>query len=280
MKRVSIGCWSIERWFAVLIVGGVVCSWAALPAKADEWSKTYNLTGKPDLRVDTSDANIHVSTWEQNTIEAKVTTARYKIGGDGIRIEERQTGDEVEIDVRFPHSHGITINWGEHGSHRVDVDIHMPREGRVDLHTGDGEITLGNFKGEMQLRSGDGSQELDQVDGKLRATTGDGHIRANGRFDELELKTGDGRVEARANAGSILATGWRLESGDGSVTLDVPETFAADVDLHTGDGHIDLEMPVTTEGKIREHEIHGKINGGGNLLVIHTGDGSIRLRKS
>jgi DUF4097 and DUF4098 domain-containing protein YvlB len=261
-----------------LILGGFLCSWASLPARADEWSKTYTLTGKPDLRVDTSDANIHVSTWDQNTIEAKVTTTRYKIGDDGIRIEEHQTGDAVEIDVHYPH-HGVTINWGNSSSQRVDIEIHMPREGRVDLHTGDGKIDLANVKGEMQLRSGDGSQELDGVDGKLRATTGDGHIRANGRFDELDLKTGDGRVEARALAGSSLATGWRLESGDGTVTLEVPENLAADVDLHTGDGHIDLDMPVTTEGKIREGEVHGKLNGGGNLLLIHTGDGSIRLRK-
>jgi DUF4097 and DUF4098 domain-containing protein YvlB len=276
MKRIGI-----ERWlFTVLVVGGFVCSWAALPARADEWSKIYTLTGKPDLRVDTSDANIHVSTWDQNTIEAKVTTTRYKIGGDGIRIEEHQTGNVVEIDVRYPHSHGVTIDWGNHGSHRVDIDIHMPREGRVDLHTGDGKIELGNFKGEMQLRSGDGSLEIDGVDGKLRATTGDGHIRANGRFDELDLKTGDGRVDARATAGSALAMGWRLESGDGTVTLEVPENLAADVDLHTGDGHIDLDMPVTAAGKIRQNEVRGKLNGGGNLLVIHTGDGSIRLRKS
>jgi DUF4097 and DUF4098 domain-containing protein YvlB len=117
------------------------------------------------------------------------------------------------------------------------------------------------------------------VDGKLHATTGDGHIRASGRFDELELKTGDGRLEARAGSGSTLTSGWRLESGDGAVTLEVPETLAADVDLHTGDGHIDLDMPITTQGKIRENEVRGKLHGGGNLLVIHTGDGSIRLRK-
>jgi DUF4097 and DUF4098 domain-containing protein YvlB len=273
MKRTDI-----ERWLLMALMVGVVCAWAAVPARADEWSKTYTLTGKPDLRVDTSDANIHVTTWDQNTIEARVTTTRYKIGDDGIRIDEHQSGDSVEIDVRYPHTHGfsITINGG---NHRVDIEIRMPREGRVDLHTGDGKIELADFKGDMDLRSGDGSQEIDSVDGKLRATTGDGHIRANGRFDELELKTGDGRVEARATAGSALAASWRLESGDGTVTLEVPETLAADVDLHTGDGHIDLEMPVTTEGKIREGEVRGKLNGGGNLLVIHTGDGSIRLRK-
>jgi hypothetical protein len=274
MKRLSI-----ERWlFTGLVLSGFVGLLAAVQARADDWSKTYTLTGKPDLRIDTSDANIQVSTWDQNTIEARVTTTRYKIGGDGIRIEEHQSGDMVEIEVRYPHyrGFGITINGG---NHRVDIDVHMPREGRVDLHTGDGKIELGSFKGDMQLRSGDGSQEIDSVDGKLRATTGDGHIRANGRFDQLELKTGDGRVDARAAAGSTLAMGWRLETGDGTVTLEVPESLAADVDLHTGDGHIDLDMPVTTEGKIRQNEIHGKLNGGGNLLVIHTGDGSIRLRK-
>jgi len=229
--------------------------------------------------VDTSDANIHVSTWDQKTIEAKVTTERYKIGDDGIRIEERQTGDTVEINVHFPRSQGVTIDWGNHSNRRVDINIQMPRQGRVDLHTGDGHIDLANFKGEMQLHSGDGSQDLDSVDGKLRATTGDGHIRAHGRFDELDLKTGDGHVDAQAMAGSALAASWRLETGDGSVTLGVPENLGADVDLHTGDGHIDLDLPITTEGKIHEGEVRGKLNGGGNLLVIHTGDGSIRLRK-
>ena len=58
-------------------------------------------------------------------------------------------------------------------------------------------------------------------------------------------------MDVRAANGSSLAAGWRLETGDGSVTLEVPETLAADVDLHTGDGHIDLDMPVTTEGNVR-----------------------------
>jgi hypothetical protein len=272
MKRMGVECWLVVG----LVVGGF-CLGGVLPARADDWSKTYTISGKADLRVDTSDANIHVSTWDSSTIAARVTTTHYKIGGDGIQIAEHQSGDVVEIDVRYPHhGFGITIDGG---SRRVEIEIHMPREGRVDLHTGDGRIELAGLKGEMLLRSGDGAQEVDGVEGKLRAVTGDGHIRANGRFEELDLKTGDGSVEARAAAGSTLASGWRLESGDGSVTLEVPENLAADVDLHTGDGHIDLDMPVTTTGKIRENEVHGKLNGGGNLLTIHTGDGSIRLRK-
>jgi DUF4097 and DUF4098 domain-containing protein YvlB len=249
---------------------------AALPAWADEWSKTYNLSGKPNLRVETSDANIRVSTWDQNTIEAKVITTRYKIGEDGIRIEEHQNGDSVEIEVRYPH-HNFNIEWGQH---KVDILIQMPREGKVNLRTGDGKIEIAGLKGEMDLHSGDGSESLDGVDGKLHADTSDGHIHADGRFDELDVKTGDGHVEVRAAAGSSLSAGWRLETGDGNVTLEIPADLAADVDLHTGDGHIDLDMPVATSGQMRENEVRGKLNGGGNSLTIHTGDGSIHLRKS
>jgi len=251
---------------------------AVFPARAEEWSKTYNISGKPELRVETSDANIRVTTWDQNTIEAKVTTSHYKIGEGGIRVEEHQSGDSVEIDVHFPHNISVGfmhVDWG----HKVDIIIQMPREGKVNLQTGDGKIELAGLKGEMKLHTGDGSVNLEGVDGNLHASTGDGHINAQGRFDDLELKTGDGHVNARATSGSTLSTNWRLETGDGSVSLEVPAELAADVDLHTSDGHIDLDMPITTEGKIRENEIHGKLNGGGSLLTIHTGDGSIHLRK-
>lgn len=256
---------------AVLVV--IVIS--VLPAHADEWSKTYSLTGKPDLRIETSDANIRVTTWDQPRIEAKVISARYKIGEGGVRVEERQNGDSVEIGVHYSH-HGISIEWGER---RVDIIIQMPREGRVNLRTGDGKIDVAGLKGDMDLHSGDGSENLEAVDGRLHASTGDGHITAQGRFDELDLKTGDGHVEVRAAGGSSLATGWRLETGDGNVSLEVPEGLAADVNLHTSDGHIDLDLPITTEGQISQGEIHGKLNGGGSQLTIRTGDGSIHLRK-
>ncbi|PYX94427.1 MAG: hypothetical protein DMG71_12495, partial [Acidobacteria bacterium] len=66
----------------------------------------------------------------------------------------------------------------------------------------------------------------------------------------------------------------------GSITLQVPQTLAADVDLHTNDGHITVEVPVSVEGGLGGKRIRGKINGGGNLVTIHSGDGSIRLEKS
>ena len=245
-------------------------------AWADEWSRTYNIIGKAELKVDTTDAGITVDTWDKNTIEAHVTTRNYKIGEGGITIEDRQAGDAVAIELRFPHEY---FGHSFHGNRSVEISIHMPKQGQVKLHTGDGSIHLSNLKGNMELDSGDGSVEVEGVDGALHAHTGDGHIRADGRFDGLEIKTGDGKVNTRAETGSTLGeTGWEVETGDGSVTLEIPSNLAANVDLQSGDGHINLEIPLTVEGRLKENHLQGRMNGGGPLLRVHTGDGSIALK--
>lgn len=255
-----------------------LCLAVAPSVQAEQWSKTYTLTGKPDLRVETTDANIRVDTWDQNTIAATVTTDGWKIGERGVKVLEHQTGDSVEIQVRLPRE--VCIVCVNIRSHRVDVEIRVPREGRINLRTGDGSIRLTSFKGIMEIQSGDGGQDIEAVDGILKARTGDGHLKATGRFDGLELSSGDGRIEAQALAGSSVGSGWDVRAGDGAVSLQLPDSFAADLDLHTGDGHITLDMPVSVEGRLGSNNIRGKLNGGGSLLTIHTGDGAIRLEKS
>jgi len=259
------------RWAALLMIV------AAGMARAEEWSKTFAITTRPDLRVETTDANLHVETWDQKQIAVQVTTERAPIGPEGVTVIEHQTGDSVEIEIHLSRS--MSWNIGFHHSRRVDVYIHMPREGSINLHTGDGSISLSGFKGNIQTRSGDGSQDLDSVEGMLRASAGDGHIRAAGRFDVLEVGTGDGRIDVRVLPGSTINSSWRLTAGDGSITLQLPENLAADLNLHTGDGHITLDMPLTVDGRLGRNDVHGKLNGGGNPVTVHTGDGSIVLEK-
>jgi len=249
----------------------------SLLAQGEEWKKAFPIAGQAELRVETSDANIRVDTWDQRSIEARVTSEKWGVGQGGIQVYDHQTGDAVEIEVRFPHA----VEIFSMGSRRTLIEIHMPRAGKVRLHTGDGEIRLRDVKGDLDLESGDGRVEVEGADGVLRAHSEDGLIRARGRFDNLDISTGDGRIEAEAMAGSTIGKGWNLKTGDGGVTLSLPENFAAEIVLRTGDGHITLDMPVTVEGRYDDRNIHGKLNGGGSgLLNVHTGDGSIRLGKS
>ena len=265
----------MRRIFWLMVGVGLLSVLSAL-AHAEDWSKTFPISGTADLRVETSDAQIHVDTWDEKKIEAHVTSTKWGFGQGGVEVYDHQTGDSVEIEVRFPHGvHIMSI-----GDRRTVVEIHMPREGKVRLHTGDGDIRVRDLKGQLELESGDGRVEVDGVEGKLRAHSGDGHVRARGRFDALDISTNDGRIEAEALRGSTIGQGWDLKTGDGGVTLTVPENFSADVVLHTGDGHITLDMPLTVEGQYESNNVRGQMNGGGATLNIHTGDGSIRLGKS
>ena len=251
----------------------VVLAVCGFPTFADEWKKSFSVPGKADLRVEVDDGEAIVHTWDRNQIDARVTTQGWKIGPSEVRITEHQAGDRIEIEVRVPRTH---INFGRRS---VRVELQVPRELRATIHSGDGRISVQDLKGEIHLSTSDGSIEADAVDGDFEAKTGDGRIRATGRWDRLSLETKDGSIDAEARAGSKMAGPWRIHTGDGSVTLRLPENFTADLDAHTGDGKITVDLPVTASGSLGGSELRGKLNGGGQTLVVRTGDGPIRLHR-
>ena len=242
---------------------------------ADEWSKKFPISGMADLRVNAGDGAVTVRVWDRNEIEARVTTVGWRIGPSDIQIIDRQAGSRVELELRIPR-HGFDFNLGRHS---IRMELQVPRELRSDIHTGDGAISVDGVKGETRLTTGDGRIEGEALDGTLDAHTGDGRIRVRGRFDSLRLHTGDGSIEAEIVRGSKVGSEWSVRTGDGHVTLRIPESLAADLEVHTGDGHITSDLAITTNGAWRDHDLRGKINGGGAPFIVRTNDGSVRLER-
>jgi hypothetical protein len=241
---------------------------------AEEWTKRWQVSGKPELSISTQDASIDLEVGSSNEIEAIVRTRGYSIGEGGIKIHERQDGNRVELEIREPTMH-LSL-----GNHSINVHVRVPRELVADAHSGDGSIKLDGLHGSLRMDTGDGSIQGENLDGDLEARSGDGSLHLDGRFDKLQVRTSDGSVTVRARSGSRMSSNWRIETGDGSVRLDVPHELAADVQLRTGDGRIHLKLPLTVRGTQSEHEIEGKLNGGGPSLEVRTGDGSISVGAS
>jgi hypothetical protein len=245
-------------------------------ALADEWTHTYQVGDKPSLRVDTNDAAVEVSRGQSRVISVRVVTDRINIGTGGVHIIEHQTGDAVDVQVHIPHEHGIHIEWH---SPRVRVDVQVPQETVLDLHSGDGHIRVDGTSGPAKLDSGDGHIEVRDFNGALRAHTSDGHMTIDGVFSDLDLRTGDGHVDFTARPGSKLNSSWVIRTGDGGVEVRLPQDLAADLYAHTGDGHISFDFPITVTGSIERSRLRGTLNGGGPELEISTGDGSVRIAK-
>lgn len=241
---------------------------------ADDWHKEYALTGKPDLRIETGDANVRVIPWDKHSVDIAVTTTNWKIGPGGLEIQESQAGNVVDFTMRQREVH-FSIGWSER--RHADVVVHTPREGRFRLRTHDGRLEVSELRGDLDLRTGDGRLTATNLDGELRAQTGDGGMDISGRFDGLDARSGDGRLEIAAEDGSKMTHEWALRTGDGSIRLRLPRDFAAMLEAHTGDGHIDLDVPVTVRGKLDGSNVHGALNNGTYLLSLRSGDGSIHV---
>ena len=281
-------------------------------ASGEEFSKVYSISGRAQVRVDTNDGSVRIATGDSKQVEFRVIYNGYEINKN-LHIDTRQDGDHLEINAR------VTGHWGfSFGTnHRnVRIEVRMPKDadlqvdtgdgsvetqpingrvkihtgdgsvkaqavaGSVDIDTGDGGITVEGAKGDIRLHTGDGHIDARNLDGKVDANSGDGHIKIDGRLDALNVKTGDGSIDARIEPGSKLTGGWSIRTGDGSVDVVLPPDLQANIDASTNDGHISLGIPVTVEGTFSNSQLHGKMNGGGQSLTIHTGDGSIRLSKS
>jgi DUF4097 and DUF4098 domain-containing protein YvlB len=281
-------------------------------ASATDWTKNYTVSGRANVRIDTNDGGVRVSTSDSKTVEFRVEYEGYELDKN-LHIEAHQSGDQVELVARVTGHWGFS--WGGRGR-RLHIEVRMPKDadlnahtgdgsveassingnvtvetgdgairannltGTIDLHTHDGSINVDTLKGDMKLHTGDGSIEARELDGKLDADSGDGHVRVAGRFDGLFIKTGDGSVDTHVLPGSKMAGSWNIRTGDGSVDLSLPSDFQANIDASTGDGHISVGLPVTVEGTFSNSQLHGKMNGGGQSLTVHTGDGSIRLSKA
>ena len=256
----------------LLLVSALLLSVAA---HADVWNKHYAVNGEPNLYVKAGDGHVRVTSTDSKEITVRVSTEGYRIAADEVTITESQDGSNVRVVVRVPRGARFCIGYCVR---RLEIDVVVPRHSNLDLRTDDGNISVAHVVGDFRLHTGDGHMELHNLDGSLVASSGDGHISADGRFDRLDLSSGDGRIEAEAERGSTVASPWRLNSGDGSVTLRLPEDFSAELEATTGDGRVDVDFPINMErGRIRESRIRGRLNGGGGLITVHTGDGSIRI---
>src|SRR6202451_818482 len=233
----------MNRWtinLAALMVTGSALAVSAAPARADQWSKTYQVNGRAELHVMTGDGDVVVTCADQQRIDARFTATGWKIGPTDVQIIESQSGNSVSIEVKVPHW-GFSMFGGNHKSLRVVIGV--PRD-------------------------------LD-----LNVRTGDGNLRIDGRFDALALKTSDGSIEAQVGSGSKLANTWNVHSGDGHITLRVPGDLNAMLDAHTGDGSITLDVPIQVSGSLSHSSVRGKLNAGGPTLAISSGDGSIHIEK-
>jgi lia operon protein LiaG len=168
--------------------------------------------------------------------------------------------------------------------------------GELDIDVGSGEVQVSKSRGELSVDTGSGSVSLTDVGGEnISVETGSGEVTGTGvRTASLDVNTGSGDIQLGAvtspqlkletGSGAVTAdvTGelWsvNVETGSGDITLKVPPTIGAEVDIETSSGDIETDFEVAVTRHARDH-MTGRIGEGGGKIDIETGSGGIKLVK-
>jgi DUF4097 and DUF4098 domain-containing protein YvlB len=190
-----------------------------------------------------------VRTWGETEAEAKTLAG-------GIRID---TSNGIRA-VNTPSD-----NWS------VSYELRVPRTSNLDLNTNNGRITIESVQGQMNFRTNNGRITLENVAGDIRG------------------RTNNGRVTVSLAGPTFQGNGLDVETGNGRITLNMPRTFAANVEVGTTNGRFssdfeELQLAAELDSKEKRRSgpkrVTASVNGGGAPIRLITTNGRVSINSS
>jgi lia operon protein LiaG len=189
----------------------------------------------------------------------------------------------VEGDLRIDAASAPVTTSNTRGEIQIEVgsgEVQVTQSrGDLSVDTGSGAVSVSDVRGE-QVSIETGSGEVTTADvrtSQLSVETGSGDIRATKLMaSQVSLETGSGAVSA-----DVSGEVWNVnvETGSGDITLRVPPTVGAEVDIETSSGDIETDFEVSVTRHARDH-LTGRIGDGRGKIDIETGSGGIKLLKA
>jgi DUF4097 and DUF4098 domain-containing protein YvlB len=284
---------------AVLSLAGAACGLeVGHEGVVEREERQFAVQGGPaELRLDTFNGSIEVRTWDRQEVLVRIDRrAQDQTALANIEIVTGQKGNVISFEARSSNRPAFGIGLFASPSARfvatVPADTNVVLRsgdgsvlvervaGRVEIRTGDGSIRVAETSGDLLAETGDGGIQLSDISGRIQAWTGDGTIQASGTPGSLHVRSGNGSIVLRIGTGTSMSDDWTIATDDGSITLELPDDFAADIEADPGsDGRVrnDLELTKAAGGTREGRALRGTLGAGGHRLSLRTGDGTIRL---
>lgn len=272
-----------------------------------KYEKQFSVSPGGQLKVDAEAGTVTINSWDKNEVSVVVEIECSDSRADKYNVEFMQEGNTISVIGKVRDR--SFFKWHA-GNLEAYYTVFVPKKfntfvntsygdveaknliGTVDYSTSGGNIDVEKIEGETLLSTSGGDIDVRDVVGNVDAETSGGSVlceniigSVNGHTSggNVELRSIDGRVKAGTSGGSIVIKvtgenkGIDAETSGGSIDIYIKEGIGADIEAETSGGSVDCDLPVTVRGKVRESELHGKINGGGNPIRAETSGGSIRI---
>jgi hypothetical protein len=262
-----------HRNWLLLSLGLGLLSTAVASAQAQDQGLVFHWSGKlaAERVVEIKNANGNIDAEAASGDEISVTAEKSGRDADKVRIEVVPFSDGVVICAIYPpgifggSSGHCEAGNGKYSSNvhgdnaRVHFTVRLPRNLRFSAEAVNGDVTAQNMGRFVHAASVNGSVNV-STEAWAQAETVNGSIK---------VKMGDAAWQ-----GTL-----RIDSVNGSVELQMPEDFNADVKFSSVNGQMNSEFPIAISGGF-PHSARGTIGKGGRSLLVDTVNGSVTLKKS
>ena len=268
---------------ALALAMGAMTAWGAEAT----FERDLAVNGRVELAVQTGSGTIHLTQGASGHVHI-FGRVRSSWGADQSQVQQvadhppvEQTGNIVQVGGQHENWRNISI----------DYEIEAPADAFLTAQSGSGNVNDDGVGADAKLSTGSGGihatglqgePSLDTGSGNIYAElTGGGDVHAQTGSGSIELRGVHGALRAETGSGTIKVEGtpvgpWKLKTGSGSVELWTGDA-AFTLDAETGSGSIHSDREMLTQGTTERHHVTGKIGGGGALVRIETGSGSIRI---
>ena len=254
----------MRRAILSLILTLVFAGTASAERLQEPFDRTLDVRAGTPVSIENVNGRITVTSWDQPRVRIHaVRKAETREAMDKLGVDVRQGGDGVSIVTHSPRNNNsgfIDMLFGNDGNTSVDYDVTVPRTTDLKIENTNGGITVSDITGNTDLGTTNGRIEAFRCAGTMSISTTNGSIKA-----ELLQVSGSKSM--------------KFETTNGSISLTVPPSFAANIDAETTNGSIRTDLPVTTKSFSRR-ELRGTLNGGGASLELNTTNGSIEVHSS
>lgn len=140
----------------------------------------------------------------------------------------------------------------------VSFVIEVPRQIDLTLSSTNGGITVRDVTGRLEMSTTNGGITLANLAGEVRGRTSNGSVNVTLEGDRWQ------------------GQGLDVQTTNGSVRLQVPERYHANLETGTTNGGMNFDFPVTVRGRI-SRRMETQLGDGGALIRVMTTNGSVRV---
>jgi len=253
-----------------ILVASLLCLACSAPAAAQqgrgesgfEWSR--RMAAGSTITIKNADGFIHVDESPSDRVEVRATKVRgprASVNDVAFDVDESRAGATICTLYNGQRSCGERVRSNRVSSMRVEYTVLVPRDIRVNVGTGRGEVTV------------------ERVGSAVSASTGAGRVYVSTARGPVNVSTGAGDVDVRIQSSPADADVTAV-TGSGLIRVAVPSDINADVDAESQNGSLRSDFEITIFGRIDAHHIRGTIGRGGSRIRLQTGNGRIELRKN